>query len=95
VLEFVALVFLRIREPELRRPFRVPGGMAGAVGVGICPLLLLGFAMFHGEREQILGVSALAFGATLIAGGVVVYGAMKAVARRNGWVAAATQQKAA
>ena len=28
-LEFVALVVLRIREPELPRPFRVPGGMFG------------------------------------------------------------------
>ena len=34
-LEFVALVVLRIREPELPRPFRVPGGMFGAVAVGI------------------------------------------------------------
>jgi hypothetical protein len=25
-LEFVALICLRIREPELKRPFRVPGG---------------------------------------------------------------------
>src|SRR5277367_1841949 len=29
-LEFVALIVLRIREPELKRPFRVPGGMFGA-----------------------------------------------------------------
>src|SRR5271167_2458369 len=30
-LEFVALIVLRIREPELKRPFRVPGGMFGAI----------------------------------------------------------------
>src|SRR5437660_10625163 len=34
-LEFVALIVLRIREPHLARPFRVPGGMAGAIAVGI------------------------------------------------------------
>ena len=28
-LEFVALIVLRIREPELKRPFRVPGGLLG------------------------------------------------------------------
>jgi len=95
VLEFVALVFLRIKEPYLRRPFRVPGGMAGAVLVGVCPLLLLGFAMFHGEREQILGISALAFGGLLIVSGVVVYGAMKLAAKKNGWLDAAEQRRAA
>ena len=43
-LEFTALVWLRVREPELPRPFRVPGGMFGAIAVGIPPVLLLGFA---------------------------------------------------
>ena len=31
MLEFVALIVLRIKEPGLRRPFKVPGGLAGAV----------------------------------------------------------------
>ena len=34
VLEFLALIVLRIREPQLLRPFRVPGGMFGAIAVG-------------------------------------------------------------
>ena len=34
MLEFVALVVLRVREPGLPRPFRVPGGLWGAVVVG-------------------------------------------------------------
>ncbi len=41
-LEFVALIVLRIREPELKRPFRVPGGMLGAILIGIPPTLLSG-----------------------------------------------------
>ena len=44
-LEFVALIVLRIREPELPRPFRVPGGMFGAAAVGVAPMLLLGFSV--------------------------------------------------
>ena len=72
-LEFVALVALRIKEPNLRRPFRVPGGMLGAVLLGVCPVLLLGFSVIHGEGEQILGMSGLTFGGLLIAAGVVVY----------------------
>src|SRR5713101_3019234 len=35
MLEFVTLVALRIREPELKREFRVPGGLTGAISCGI------------------------------------------------------------
>src|SRR5258707_12805107 len=39
MLEFVTLVALRIREPELKRGFRVPVGLAGAISCGIFRLL--------------------------------------------------------
>ena len=42
VLEFVALAVLRFREPELPRPFRVPGGLFGAIAIGIPPALVAG-----------------------------------------------------
>jgi amino acid transporter len=67
------LVFLRIREPELKRPFRVPGGLLGAIAVGIPPTLLLGFAVIRGEHESILGMSAFLFGAIVMGAGVVAY----------------------
>jgi amino acid transporter len=73
VLEFVALVVLRIREPELERPFRVPGGLGMAIALGICPTLMLGFAMWRGEKESILGMSSFNFGLLLIAAGVIAY----------------------
>jgi amino acid transporter len=72
-LEFVALVVLRLREPELPRPFRVPGGMFGAIAVGIPPVLLLGFDLVRSQSEQVLGMSSLAFGILLIGAGVVAY----------------------
>jgi amino acid transporter len=78
ILEFVALIVLRIKEPYLDRPFRVPGGMAGAVLVGACPLLLLGFSIFHSESEQIMGINGLAFGVLLIVSGFVIYWATSA-----------------
>jgi amino acid transporter len=74
MLEFIALVALRVKEPTLRRPFRVPGGMLGAVMLGVCPLLLLGFSVVRSENETVLGLSSLAFGLILIAGGFVAYG---------------------
>jgi len=72
-LEFAALVWLRIREPELPRPFRVPGGMFGAVMVGVTPVLLLGFSIVRSQTEQVLGMSSFAFGMILIGAGVVAY----------------------
>ena len=72
-LEFAALVVLRIREPELRRAFRVPGGLFGAIAVGIPPMLLLGFSIVRSQSEQVWGMSSFVFGLLLIAAGVVAY----------------------
>jgi len=83
-LEFVALVVLRIREPELKREFRVPGGLFGAIAVGIAPTLLLGFSVVRSEAEQVFGMSSFAFGMLLIAGGVVAY-FLNHVLRPQGW----------
>jgi amino acid transporter len=71
VLEFAALIALRIKEPALDRPFRVPGGMLGAAFLGVCPTLLLGFSVFHSEGERILGINGLAFGALLVFAGFI------------------------
>jgi amino acid transporter len=78
VLEFLALIVLRIREPELPRPFRVPGGKLGAILVGIGPTGLLIVALVRCREERLdLGrfgsFSALAFGLLLMAAGVVYY----------------------
>jgi amino acid transporter len=83
-LEFVALIVLRIKEPTLRRPFKVPGGLAGAVLLGVSPVLLLGFSIVHGEGEQILGMSGLGFGLLLIGGGFAAYW-IKSALRPEGW----------
>ena len=75
-----------VPEPGLARPFKVPGGMAGAVLIGVFPLLLLGFSIVHGAGETILGISGLAFGLMLIAAGFVVYWATAGL-RRDRWSA--------
>jgi amino acid transporter len=86
-LEFLALIYLRVREPELPRPFRVPGGMLGAVAVGIAPMLLLGFSVFRSQTEQVLGMSSFAFGMILIGAGVVAY-ALSVALKPAGWAPA-------
>ena len=73
MLEFVTLVALRVREPDLRRSFRVPGGMAGAVSCGMFPLALLILAMAESEHEAILGMNGLVFGVIIILAGFGIY----------------------
>jgi amino acid transporter len=72
-LEFVALIFLRIREPELPRAFRVPGGMFGAIAVGVAPMLLLVFSVVRSEAERVWGMSSFELGMILIAAGIAAY----------------------
>src|SRR2546423_209341 len=82
-LEFVTLVALRIREPQLQRGFRVPGGLPGAILVGVLPLLLLTLALLQGASESVLGINSLFFGAMIIAAGFIVYRFVARLQRRE------------
>jgi amino acid transporter len=73
VLEFVALVVLRVREPEMKRPFRVPGGLGVAVAIGAGPTLLIAFALWAARGERVAGLPALIFATIVALAGPVVY----------------------
>jgi amino acid transporter len=73
LLEFAALVALRVREPGLPRPYRVPGGLAGAIALGVLPLVLLVLTVIRNQAEPVGPINAFEFGALLIAAGVVAY----------------------
>lgn len=78
ILEFLALIVLRIREPQMVRPFRVPGGLIGAIAIAVGPTALLVIALIKNRGEQLdlgrLGsMSQLGFGLILVALGVVYY----------------------
>jgi amino acid transporter len=79
MLEFITLVVLRVREPRLKREFRVPGGLTGAVVAGLFPLALLILAMVKSGSETVLGMNGLVFGAIIIASGFMVYAASKRI----------------
>ena len=85
---FIALVRLRVKEPELPRPFRVPGGLFGASILGVGPMLLvaLGFGRghFHDAVAEDRLVAALLV--ALFASGPAIYGLQRwryNVARRS------------
>ncbi|HEY1423684.1 MAG TPA: hypothetical protein VGF20_09540, partial [Candidatus Acidoferrum sp.] len=73
MLEFVTLVVLRIREPELKREFRVPGGLVGAILAGVFPLALLLLAVVKSNSETVLGMNGLLFGTLIMLAGFAVY----------------------
>jgi amino acid transporter len=74
VLEFCALVALRIREPLLPRPYRVPGGLVGAAVVGIPPLALVILSLVRSKSQQVGGTNELIIALGIMALGVVCYG---------------------
>ncbi len=80
LLEFLALIVLRIRQPLLPRPFRVPGGIPGTVLAGLGPAALIAFALWAARAERIAGIPALGFAALVATAGPAVY----MLARRRG-----------
>ncbi len=83
VLEFAALVALRVRRPEMPRPFRVPGGLAGAILVGVFPTFLLTFSLIRSQHETIFGMNGLHFGLLAIVAGFAAYYATAPLRRRR------------
>jgi amino acid transporter len=73
LLEFVALVVLRVKAPEMVRPFRVPGGLWGTVAMGIGPALLIGFALWAARGERVAGLPALGFASIVAVVGPLFY----------------------
>jgi len=89
LLEFAALVALRIREPDLPRPYRIPGGLAGAIGVGVLPLALLVLTMVRNQTEPVGPMNALELGAILVIAGVPAYWLSRRLFCRNRVIAEA------
>jgi amino acid transporter len=73
LLEFVALVVLRVREPELPRPFRA-GNLLSACLLGVGPAILIGYASWVSRKEILFGsVPALGFAAAVALLGPLLY----------------------
>jgi amino acid transporter len=72
ILEFVALVVLRMREPNLVRPFKA-GNFAAACALGVGPTVLIGYALYASRDEQIGRFSALLFAFCVALVGPILY----------------------
>ena len=74
LLEFVALVVLRLREPALPRPYRA-GSFPIACLLGVGPAALIGYALWISRNDKITGnFPALLFALLVALSGSIVYG---------------------
>ena len=81
LLEFVALVVLRIREPQLHRPFRA-GNFTFACLLGVGPAALIAYALYAARDEKIIGTtSALLFAVAIGLLGPLLYTATRGTAK--------------
>jgi amino acid transporter len=65
LLEFIALVVLRIREPNLDRPFKA-GNLAFACLLGVGPAVLIGYALYASHDEKLFGYTSALLFASLV-----------------------------
>jgi len=73
LLEFVALIVLRIREPNLTRPFRA-GNLLLASTLGVGPAALIAYALYASRDEKLAGsISALGFAIVVALIGPILY----------------------
>jgi amino acid transporter len=73
MLEFWALAALRIREPDLARPFHVPGGVPGTIAIGLPPLALMVATVMRNHTELVGNTNELVIGAVIVTTGAGLY----------------------
>ncbi|ESW28312.1 hypothetical protein PHAVU_003G276300 [Phaseolus vulgaris] len=59
ILEFVAFILLRMKHPNASRPYKIPGGTAGAVAICIPPTILICVVMAF-STNKVLVISLIA-----------------------------------
>lgn len=73
VLEFLALITLRRKEPQLSRPFRIPGPDWVPILLGLSPSALIVYALYASRTETLAGMSAFTFAITIALLGLPLY----------------------
>jgi amino acid transporter len=73
VLEFIALVILRRKEPGLARPFRIPGPDWVPIVLALSPTLLTLYALYAARTDHVAGMPAVVFALIIAALGPPLY----------------------
>jgi amino acid transporter len=83
-LEFAALIVLRVKEPNMDRPYKIPGGWPVVILVAILPLAIIGFAVYSQVQEEGF-VKAVGWAAAGLATGPPLYLFFNWRRKKNGW----------
>ena len=67
-----AQVALRVREPSLPRPYKVPGGLLGSILIGVGPIAIMCVAFYKLLSEK-GAQNALIVSAGSVVAGVILY----------------------
>ncbi len=73
LLEFVALIALRVREPELARPFKIKGGIPVLIALTLGPTFVLVLALIQNRNERAGPFSTFVWGVMVVIAGVAAY----------------------
>ena len=83
MLEFVALIVMRRRYPQLERPFKVPGGAAMPYLILILPAAVISLAVYFTVLESGF-LAGIGYALVGLATGVVAYFVCRPLKRRSG-----------
>ncbi|MBI4749723.1 MAG: APC family permease [Acidobacteria bacterium] len=67
-LEFITLIILRIKQPDMNRPFRVPGGWPGVVAVAVLPMGMAAVVAVASFAEESARIQLLIVAGALLSG---------------------------
>ncbi len=74
ILEFAALIALRLREPNMPRPFSIPGGLPVVIATAVGPAFLVFFAIWNARGDRLTPrLPAILLGAIIAVAGPIVY----------------------
>ena len=79
-LEFIALIALRRKYPLMRRPFKVPGGIFGAVAISIFPIALCVWIIQSAWVEEPV---SFWIGVTMLGGSALLYPVLNKFVKRG------------
>jgi amino acid transporter len=80
-LEFIALMALRVKAPEMERPFRVPGGWAGLIVVTVLPMsfaVIIAVATLGGRGAELYQLGVIP--AVILTGTLIYFKKRRSVA---------------
>ena len=83
LLQFAALIALRIREPRMRRPFKIPGGLPVVLLIALLPAVILVLAVVTTLQDPDAGPPLLKLALPLLVAGPVLFFITRAVFKRG------------